>query len=241
MNMQGPAGDFDIFIRSIVSVTVLFIITRIMGKKSIAHLTFFDYIVGTAIGSIAAALTVDESIKYSHGIIGLVVWGVSAVIIAYISVKSIPGRRILGSTPTILVQNGKVLEKNLKKEKFNINDFLEELRLKGVFSVSDVEFAMLETNGQVSIQLKSQKQPVTPEDLSIPTQYKGLSAVLMIDGKIMHNNLKQVGLDENWLMAEMKRRGINSTDEVLLASLDTSGNLYIDTKGDNTEELKISE
>ncbi len=230
----------DIILRSIISVLVLFVLTRIMGKKQIAQLTFFDYVAGISMGSIAAELAVDKTIPYSHGIISLVIYVAFPIIMSYWSLKSLRIREWLDGVPTVIIQNGKFIEKNLRKVRFHVNDVLEECRIKGVFSISDVEFAILETSGQVSIQLKSQKQPVTPEDLNLSTQYKGISAELIIDGVIMHEHLKLVNLNEQWLISELQKHN-TSPDKVLLATLDTNGKLNIDLKNHDPKPLKVKE
>lgn len=224
--------------KSIVSITALFLITKLIGKKHIAQLTFFDYIVGIAIGSIAGSFSIDKNTMFSTGLTAIITWGFIAYIAAYISMKSMAARRFFDSTPTVFVQNGKIIDENLKKEKININDFLEELRIKGVFNIADVEFAILETDGELSVQLKSQKRPLTPSDLHIPTQYQGLSANLIIDGNIMRDNLRLVNLDEEWLKKKLLQRNITSEKEVLLAALDTEGGLYISLKGKKDEDVK---
>jgi uncharacterized membrane protein YcaP (DUF421 family) len=216
-----------VVLKSLTSIAALFFLSRLIGRKSIAQLTFFDYILGITIGSVAASMSVENNINYHDGLTALFTWGLFAYLVAYLSVKSIWARRFFDSTPTILIQNGEILEKNMRKEKININDFLEELRIKNVFDVSDIEFAILETNGEVSVQLKSQKRPLTPEDMNIPTSYEGLTANLIIDGKIMKSNLKLVNLDEIWLTNELSKRKIYSVKEVVLASLNTKGQLYI--------------
>lgn len=241
MNNNGITDIFNIAVRSLLSVTVLFILTRLMGKKQISQLSFFDYVVGISIGSIAAAFAVDNTITYLHGLVALLIYAAFPVIIANITIYSIRGRRLLGGTPTVLIQNGKLVEKNLKKSRFNVNDVLEECRMKGAFSISDVEFAILETGGQVSIQLKSQKQPITLEDLNISTKYKGLSADLIIDGAIMNEHLKLINLDENWLINELKKQNIYSPKQVLLASIDTNGTLHIDMKRHDPRPLDVLE
>jgi len=225
-------SDVDIFARSMISFVVLFLLAKLMGKKQISQLNFFDYAVGITIGSIAAAFSTDDRIKYSHGLIALVVWGFIPIAIAYLTLKSIHFRRFFGGIPALLIQNGKIIEHNLKKERFNVNDLLEELRIKGVFDITDVEFAILESNGKISLQLKSQKQPITPAILNIPTSYGGLSANLIIDGEIMYDNLRLVNLNEDWLNNELKKKQINSPKEVFLASLNSSGSLYIDLKNE---------
>jgi uncharacterized membrane protein YcaP (DUF421 family) len=213
-----------------------------MGKKQISQLSFFDYVVGITIGSIAATLSVDDTITYSRGITALVIWAISPIAISYINLKSMRARRIFEGIPTILIQNGRIIKSNLKKEKIHLNDLLEELRIKGVFNIEDVEFAILETSGKMSVQLRSQEQPVTPSDLNIPTHYKGLTANLIIDGKIMHDNLNLVGLDENWLTNELHKKDIQSADQVFLASLNTTGSLYIQLKKDKeAKQLSVLE
>jgi len=196
MNKSMLFDTLDIVLRSTVSVIILFILAKIMGKKQISQLTFFDYITGISIGSVAASLA-DESVSYFHGIVSLVIFAAFPIIVSFITIKSIKARRFLEDTPAILVQNGKIVEKNLKKSHYQINDLLEVLRVKGAFNVQDIEFAILEPNGEISVLKKSQKQPVTPSDINISTQYQGLQANLIIDGKIMRNNLKHVNLDED--------------------------------------------
>lgn len=231
----------DIILRSVISLLVMFAIAKLMGKKHIAQLTFFDYIIGISIGSIAAAFAVDNTINYAHGVTSLIVYGLFAMLLSYITLKSIKAREIISGTPTILVQNGKIIEENLKKSKFHINDVLEACRVKGAYNIADVEFAILETSGQVSIQLKSSKVPLTPEDMKIPTDYKGLVADLILDGVIMHKHLHQVNLDARWLITELAKRGIYNPSDVFLATLDTQGNLRIDMKNSDPKPLDIIE
>lgn len=217
-------------VKSLVAVTILFLTTRVIGKKHIAHLTFFDYVVGIAVGSIAGALSTDSHITFPEGITALVVWTAVALLVAIVSMKSLKARHLFDSKPAIFIENGRIITENLKKEKININDLLEELRVKGVFNPADVEFAVMETGGNVSILLKSQKRPVTPSDLKVPTHYQGLSTNLVIDGELIKENLEYVGLDEKWLNNELAKSNIASYKDILLASLDTEGGLYISIK-----------
>lgn len=230
MNNEFFASIINTAIKSIIAITVLFLTTRVIGKKHIAHLTFFDYVVGIAVGSIAGTLSVDRRITLAEGITALVVWGAVAFLVAVISIKSLKARHFFDSRPVIFIENGIINRENLRKEKININDLLEELRIKGVFNPADVEFAVMETGGEVSVLLKSQKRPVTPSDIHVPTHYQGLSTNLIIDGSIIHENLEYVGWDEKWLKEELSKKNITSADDVLLASLDTEGGLYISLK-----------
>jgi uncharacterized membrane protein YcaP (DUF421 family) len=231
----------DVSLRSIISVVVLFILAKLMGKRQISHLTFFDYAIGISIGSIAAALAVDRSVDYEHGLAGMIIYALFGILLSYITLKSVKMREIISGTPTIIIQNGKIIEQNLRKTKLHVNDILEECRIMGAYNIADVEYAILETNGKVSVLLKSQKAPVTCEDLKIPTEYKGLSADLIIDGKIMPKHLAKVNLTEEWLKDELKKRNIMSHKDVLLASLDTSGNLLIDLKNKSIKPMDIIE
>ncbi|HBK52651.1 MULTISPECIES: DUF421 domain-containing protein [Syntrophomonas] len=231
--------NIDIIFRNLIAVGILFLVTLVIGKKLISQLNFFDFIVGITIGSIAAALSVDKTITYSHGIISLLIWGLIPLVVAKIALADIRARRRLDGVPTLLVQNGKILEDNLKKEKYHVNDLLEELRLKGVFNIADLNFAILETSGQISVQLKPEKQPVTVSDLNLSATRQGLCANLIIDGKILYQHLKLVNRDEIWLREELKKQNIEDVGQVLLASMDGSGNLYIDVKDDQVKEFNV--
>lgn len=224
---------YRIILRSMASVSILFVLTRIMGKKQMSQLTFFDYVVGISIGSISAQFAVDESIGYVKGITGIFVYAFFPIMLSIISLKSYLGRKILDGVPIVLIQNGKILETGLKKTKININDLLEECRLKNVFDIADIEFAVLETCGKLSIQLKSINQPLTPRDMNLSAQYKGLSINIIIDGKILYDHLQVINKDINWLNTEIQKQGINSPSNILLAYLDSSNVLNIHLKNNN--------
>jgi len=145
--------------------------------------------------------------------------------------------KFLDGEPTIVIMNGKIMEKSMKAMRYTLTDLLEQLRIKGVFDIKEVEFAVFEKNGDLSVLKKSQYQPVTPKDLNLSTTYKGISTELIYDGIIVDQNLKQVNLDRNWLKAELEKRGIKDPLEVFLALLDTSGELYIDTYADHLNSL----
>lgn len=226
-------------LQSLSSVCILFILTRIMGKRQIAQLTFFDYVVGISIGSIAASFAVDDSVGYVKGITGMIIYALFPILLSFTSLKSYWGRKILDGLPIILIQNGKIVENGLKKTKMNISDLLEECRLKDIFNIADIEFAILETSGKLSVQLKSSNQPLTPKDMNIQAQYKGLCVNLIIDGKILENHLGIIGKDMKWLNTELHRQRIKSPSEVLLAYLDTSGalNTYLKNSATNVSPI----
>lgn len=228
-------NQLDIIVRSIIAIAILFIFALLIGKRLLSQLNFFDFVVGITIGSIAGSLSIDRSLPLSHGIISLIIWGLVPIVVSKIALANIFARRLFDGVPAVVIENGKILEDSLKKQKYNINDLLEELRLGGVFNISDVESAILETNGRISIQLKTQKQPATPADLSIPISQQGLYANVIVDGKILKEQLRSVNRDKDWLMNEITKRNIASVDEIVLASVDSQGNLYIDLKEDKPE------
>ena len=212
-------------LKSIISVISLFLLAHLMGKKQISQLSFFDYVVGMSIGSIAAAFAIDSSISYYRGITSLIIYALFPVVMSYVSLKSYKARKFLDGTPTILIQNGQILERNLTHTKININDLLEECRLKNAFDISEVESAILETSGKVSLQMKSSNQTLTPKDLNLTISYKGLCTNLIIDGIILFEHLRALNKDNAWLMNELKNQNIDNSTNVLLAYLDSNNTL----------------
>ncbi len=223
---------FQTTMHSLVSICVLFTFTRIMGKKQVSQLTFFDYVSGISIGSIAAAFAVDETIGYTKGLTGLVVYALFPILLSYASLKSFTIRKLLDGKPSILIQNGKIVDKNLKKSKMNLNDLLEECRLNSVFNINEIEFAILETSGKLSILLKPENQPLTTKDMNITVDYKGICVNVIVDGKVLYKHLKEIGKDEQWLKKQLKAKGISDLSNVILAYTDSKGTFYAYLKGE---------
>ena len=220
-------------IHSLVSVIVLFIFTRLAGKKQISQLSFFHYVIGISIGSIAAAFAVDIDIEFPEFLTSVVIYGVFPLILSQISMKSYKGRKILNGSPTILIQNGKIIGNNLRKTRINVDELLEECRLKNAFNLSEVEFAILETNGQVSVQMRPSNLPLTPNDMEISTGYKGLSANVIVDGTVLHENLSIINKDKKWLKSQLEQQSITDISDILLAFVDNSDKIYIYKKSEN--------
>jgi uncharacterized membrane protein YcaP (DUF421 family) len=224
----------EILLRSVITFIGLLVLTLLMGRKQLSQITFFDYIVGITIGSIAASIVVDRSIGIIDGIIATVVWCAMPIIIGYIAVKNIAFRRLIDGEPKVVIQNGNIINKNMLKEKYNMGDLLMQLRDKGVFDITEVEFAILEPNGNLSVLKKSQYNPITPKDMNIPTNYKGIMTELIIDGRIISQHLEIVNKDEKWLLDQLKSRNIDNINNVVFAGLQTDGQLYISLKTDST-------
>lgn len=221
-----------ILIRSLIAFFSLLILVRLMGKQQMSELTFFDYVVGITIGSIAATLSVQLNENTTATLTGMVIWAALPILLAYLSLHNVWIRKIVSGEATVVIKNGKIQEQNLAKIRLSIDDLLAQLRTKNVFNIADVEFAVFETNGMLSVQLKSQKQSLTPSDLKLPTQYAGLPTDLIIDGKVLPDSLKSLHLTQAWLQYQLSKQNIKDFSQVSLAQLDTTGNLYVDLKGD---------
>jgi uncharacterized membrane protein YcaP (DUF421 family) len=219
-------------IRSFVSFFALLILVRLMGKQQVAELNFFDYVVGITIGSIASTLSVQVNQNTTATLVGMGIWTILPILLAYLSLHNIWVRKVFEGEATVVVENGKILEKHLGKLRLTTDDLISQLRSQGVFNVADVEFALFETNGSLSVQKKSQKQPLTPSDLNLPTQYEGLPTNLIEDGIILVDALRSLNLSKAWLHHQLKKQNIQEVSQVSLAQLDTKGNLYVDLQGD---------
>jgi uncharacterized membrane protein YcaP (DUF421 family) len=195
-------------------------------------MTFFDYIAGIAMGTLAASLAMEFTNSAGPYFLALTLWALYALSLGIISLKSRKARSIIEGEPTILIHNGHVMEENMKQIRFNIDDLIMGLRQKNIYNISDVEFALLETDGEVSVLPKSQKRPVTPDDLHLKTNYEGLNTEMIVDGKVVEQNLQQVGLDLQWLKDQLNAQNVHSVSDVVYAELSSDGTLYIDKKSD---------
>ena len=231
----------DVIIRSLVSLVVLFLVTKMLGKKQVSQLSVFDYVIGISIGNFAAEMTTDLEIPYINGVVSVLIFGLVAYLVSYFTMKSIKMRRFFMGTPTMIIQNGKILIDNMRKVKLDINDLLEECRTDGYFDISQIEYALMEANGHISILPKSENLPVTIKDMNLKVQKQGLCANLIIDGKIMNENLKNVHKDENWLRKELKVKGYKELDNILLATLDINEKLVIYEKNSGLEPFDVLE
>ena len=226
---------FDTIARALLSLTALFLVTKLLGKKQVSQLSLFDYVIGISIGNFAAEMTINVDSQYANGLTAILVFGLVAYFVSYITMKSIVLRRFFIGTPTILIQNGKIIESNLKKVKFDINDLLEECRISGYFDLSEIEYALMEANGELSILPKGENMPLTIKDMKLEPKKQGLVANVIIDRKIMYNNLKNMNKDIKWLEKELKIKGYKTTNDILLATLDNNDKLTIYEK--NNDEI----
>lgn len=216
--------------RTLILYALVVVALRLMGKREIGQLQPFDLVAILMISELAAIPSENVGIPLMAGIIPILVLLLVSILLAALEMKSERARAILNGTPSILIERGRIIEAELVRNRYNLNDLLEELRIKNVPNIADVEFAVLETNGQVSVLPKSLKRPTTPEDFNISPSYEGLPTALIMDGKINQENLQKVNKDLKWLMAELKKQNLNRIEEALLVSLDTSGNVFVQAK-----------
>jgi uncharacterized membrane protein YcaP (DUF421 family) len=214
-------------IRSILLIVGLFIITKLLGKKQLSSLSFFEYIVGITVGDIAGTLAMDPDLSLRDGIASMIVWSFVPLAISMISLRSRAFRKIVEGKPTTFIENGNILEKNMLKEKYSIDELLEQLRKKSVFRVADVEFASLDSNGELSVLLKKAKQPLKYEDIGLKMEEGSAPVPVMMDGKLIQENLRWAGLDRTSLIEKVQAAGYKP-EQVFYAEVDSTGNLSVD-------------
>lgn len=203
--------------KCIFSIIVLFIVTRIIGKKQVSQISLFDYVIGISIGNFIAEMVINEEVQFLDGVVAMFVFGIFSYIVSYITMKSINLRRMIIGVPTIIVEDGKIIESGLKKTNIDINDFLEQCRLQGYFDINDISYAIMEASGEISILPKSNATPVVQKDLKIKGQNAKLTSNLIIDGKYLERNIEDSNLTIEKIAEELKKQGYASENDILLA------------------------
>ena len=221
----------NILLRSIFLIFTLFLLTKFLGKKHISQLSIFDYINGFVLGGIGAILTVHKDVPILHGIIAIVVWFTIPYGIDYIALKSKRVRDFVQGKSTVIIQDGKIMEENLKKEFFSTDDLLVHLREKDIFHVADVEFALLEPTGKFSVLPKTEKQPLTAKSLNIKLAPKKEPQTVIMDGKMLLEPLANINLNPAWLETELAKMNV-TIENVFLAQADSDGQLTVDLYDD---------
>jgi uncharacterized membrane protein YcaP (DUF421 family) len=216
-----------VLIRIATILPMLLIVTLLMGKRLVGELQVFDFLIAITLGAVVGADIADPAIHHGPTAFAILLlaaaqWGISKANIRF---------RFFGHLttfePTLVIQNGKILDKKLKQIRYSLDTLLELLREKGVFRISEVEFAVIEANGKLSVLKRSQYQPLTPSVNGIPSGYYGLSHALIVEGVIDEKKLAELKLDRHWLLQELEKQNFDSPEKIFLAELDTSGNLYL--------------
>ena len=216
-----------LIIKSIGSLFALFILTNLLGKKQINQLNMFDYVIGISIGNVVAEMTVNKEVNFFDGIIVMAIYSLLYLIVSFITIKSIKFRKIISGTPTILMENGKLIRNGLKKVKIDVNEFLEEARTCGYFDISELEYAIMETNGKISFLSKNKYTNVTKDDLNLKNSYKGPSIELIIDGAIIDNNLKKINKNRSWLITRLNNMNHKDIKKMLLVIIDSNEKITV--------------
>jgi uncharacterized membrane protein YcaP (DUF421 family) len=216
--------------RTLAFYGVLLLLLRIMGKREIGALSPFDLVVTIMIAELAALPMENPDISMVDALVPIFTLTVAEIAVSYITLKSDRMRALLTGTPSIIIRSGEIIESEMRRTRYNLSDLLLQLRLKGIANIADVEVAILETNGELSVFPKSQRRPVVPADLGVETEPEGLPLVIIADGVVNKANLRYAGLDHGWLITQLRQQGIDSVDDVLLASLDAVGHLFVQRK-----------
>lgn len=227
--------------RSILTLIVLFLLAKMMGKKQISQLNLFDYIVGITIGSIAADISLDIEKSFIGGLVSLFIYGISAVIISLWALKSLKIRRFFLGVPTVLIEDGLVIVKNLKKVKFNVNDLMEEARNAGYFNLDEIAYAVMESNGRVSFLQKDINKPVTKKDMNLKESKSFLVANVLINGVILEKNLMAMDKNKDWLLKQLKVLGYNSINDIEFVTLDKFDKIIVYKKDEKSKYETILE
>lgn len=219
-----------VFLTSVGSVAYLFILTKLLGNKQMSQLSMFDYINGITIGSIAAEMATALEDDFLLPMIGMAVYTAAALLISLVASHSIKLRKFLIGRPLILYDNGKLYRECMKKAKLDLNEFLTECRNNGYFNLSEIQTAILETNGKISILPAASSRPVTPADMNLSPAQEKLPVNLIIDGSVLADNLKAIGKNEKWLENQLHAQGYHDFREIFLATCDDQDNVSLYVK-----------
>lgn len=217
------------FFRSIILYIIVLIVMRLMGKREIGQLQPFELAISIMIADLATIPMADTGIPIGNGIIPILGLLVMHLLISLINLKSIKLREIICGKPRILIYRGKIQENALIKERFTINELQERIRSQNIISLGDVEYAILETSGQITVIEKPNKRQATPEDFGIMPEYEGIPYDLVVDGRIMKKNLEAIGKNYNWLKKEINKFGFNPED-ALVATIDGKNQIFCQKK-----------
>lgn len=220
-----------LFLTATLSFVILFIIAKFVGHKQIAQLDFFDYITGITIGSIAAEMATELETPWKP-LLAMVIYGIISVLLGFIMVRNQRSRKYLNGAPSIILDNGKLYRENMKKAKMDLSEFMVMCRQQGYFNLSDIQTAVFEYSGKLSILPVSTARPLTPQDVNLAPKQDYLFAEVIMDGRILGENLKRMGLDETWLSKQLEQQDFRSAKDVFLAVCDRDKNLTCYRQGD---------
>ena len=234
MNMSHLPEWTLVILRSVFILIFLFTITKCLGKRQISHLSFFEYIAGMTIGSIAAQVSTGLDQKFFHGVFAILTFASFPFFVGILSLKNKTARDFFEGKSTVLIKDGKVLEDNLKKEKYTSDELLELLRGNGAFSIAEVEFAVLEPSGELNVLLKKDSQPLTAKNLGLKVPNEKEPQNVIMDGNVLDEPLSASGHNRAWLHSELEKLGV-VIENVFLGQIDSYGQLTIDIYNDKLQ------
>lgn len=215
-----------VVLTALLSAAVLFIIAKVMGHKQMSQLDFFDYITGITIGSIAAELATELEQPWKP-LIAMIIYGVAAFALSILTSKVPRARKFINGTPTIVMNNGKLYRSNMKKAKLDLSEFMVMCRQQGYFNLNDIQTAVFEYNGRLSVLPVSAKRPMNPADMNLSPAPEYICTEVIMDGRILDGNLKRMGLDTVWLKKQLESQGYNSAKEIFLGICDNNNQLSL--------------
>jgi len=225
---------WEVLWKSMAVFLLLITLSRLIGRKLLSQMNFADFTVAITIGTISGAF-VATTVEGLWVLASAAILVAIAILTSYVTTKSLAARKIIEGEPVVLIQNGKILEHNMLRLRYNMNNLETQLREEKVFDINEIEFAVLEANGKLSVQKKTQHLPATRQDLKISSKYLGLPTEIIKDGDIIEQNLRQNNLDFTWLYNQLALHGVKRVDDVFLANLNTDGTLYLDLKEDRLQ------
>ncbi|KMY52844.1 membrane protein [Bacillus sp. FJAT-27231] len=224
-----------LILRLAISFVTLLSLTRIMGRKEISQMTFFNFVSAISIGTIGASLAIDPTLGIRNGLIALIGWSAFTLFLGFLDIKSEKARLLIVGQPIIVIRKGQIMEDALRKARLDIDSLNGLLRKKNIFSVAEVDYAIFETDGSLSAMKKEANQPLTKSDMNVqpaPSQAFPIAMSVISDGKINGDNLRKLNLDTDWLEQQLQAAGIHSISDVFYAEVQQDGTLYIDRNQD---------
>lgn len=226
-----------IVVLSLGSIIAIFLLTKLMGYRQMSQMSMFDYVNGITMGSIAAEMATSLDTGFEKPLVAMIVYALVSLLLSTITSKSIKARRMIEGAPLVLLNNGEIYRDNLRKAKIDVSELLVQCRVNGYFDISKLQTAILEGNGKISFLQKATDRPLTPSDVQLSPQQDYMVANVILDGKVMDENLRHTGKDEKWLLDQIRGQGAKRIEDVLLASCDSNNKLLVYLK-DNQKEAK---
>ncbi len=231
-----------VLLQAALSFVVLLLLTRMIGKQQVSQLTYYEYINGITFGSIAANMATDDLINMPDHLVGLLAYGLLTIGVSYMTLKNRKLRKVINGEPVIVIQNGQILENNLRKMMMNVDELMMILRTQGIFDHTQLELALIEPSGALSLIKKPPYEQPTRQDLKVKAKSDGLAIEVIVDGQVIYHNLEAMHLSARWLMGELEKRHITNFRQVALATVNKQHQLKVDLFDDDLpDRIDISD